>query len=442
MQRNVSIPQAESPLPLLKRRSFRMYSYARFFSRVAQNAVNFTLVLLIVEETGLAAMSSLLVLALVIPSTAAGIVAGAAADRFPKRLLSSLGDAARGGICVLFAGSTDNVALFYVVAIVLSSATQFATAAQGAMGPLIVDRSELTQANAINQAVGGAAQIVGLGILTPVVLRLFGSPELLFWIAAGLFFLASIQALLIGHVRRPDAVEVGDLGEGGFWTVGWRAMRRDAAVWQAAVELTLISTAIIILGGLLPTYIEDVLDLPVDVGALILSPAAGGVALGLRVASFLSRRLPHAVLSTTGFMLFVTMLFAIAFVDPLAEFLAGYGVLSWLDDVNISRFDGGGVVAMGLAFPLGFAYATVAVAANTVINDRIALHLQGRVQAAQGAMSALAASLPVLLAGFLADILTVVPVMAGVAVLIGVAAGWNLRTAHRRGAEERRVAAF
>jgi hypothetical protein len=219
-------------------------------------------------------------------------------------------------------------------------------------------------------------------------------------------------------------------------------MRRDAAVWQAAVELTLISTAIIILGGLLPTYIEDVLDLPVDVGALILSPAAGGVALGLRVASFLSRRLPHAVLSTAGFMLFVTMLFAIAFVDPLARFLAGYGVLSWLDDVSISRFDGGGVVAMGLAFPLGFAYATVAVAANTVINDRIPLHLQGRVQAAQGAMSALAASLPVLLAGFLADILTVVPVMAGVAVLIGVAAGWNLRTAHRRGAEERRVAAF
>jgi MFS family permease len=439
VQRSASIPQVESPIPLLRRRSFRTYQYARFCSRVAQNAINFTLVLLIVEETGLAAMSSLLVLALVIPSTVAGIVAGAAADRFPKRILSFLGDAARGGICLLFAGSTENVALFYVVAVALATATQFTVAAQGAMGPLIVEKHELTQANAINQAVGGAAQIAGLGILTPVVLRLFDSPPLLFWIAAGLFFLAAIQALFIGRVRRPESTEVGDLAAGGFWTVGLRAMRREPAVLQAAIELTLISTALIILGGLIPTYIQDVLDRPVDVGVLILSPAAAGVALGLRVASVLSKRLPHAVLSTTGFLVFVVTLFAFAFVDPLARFLAGYGAMAWIDEVQISRFDGGGVVAMMLAFPLGFSYATVTVAANTVINARIPLHLQGRVQAAQGAMAAVTASLPVLLAGFLADILSVVPVMAGVAVLIGAAAVWNLRASHREATRAARV---
>jgi hypothetical protein len=155
------------------------------------------------------------------------------------------------------------------------------------------------------------------------------------------------------------------------------------------------------------------------------------VALGLRIASFLSKRLPHAVLSTTGFMVFVVTLFAFAFVDPLARFLAGYGAFAWIDDVQISRFDGGGVVAMILAFPLGFSYATVVVAANTVINARIPLHLQGRVQAAQGAMAAVTASLPVLVAGFLADILTVVPVMAGVALLLGGAAVWNLRASRR-----------
>jgi MFS family permease len=416
-----------------------MYSFARFFSRVAQNAVNFALVLLIVEETGLAAMSSLLVVALVIPSTVAGIVAGAAADRFPKRLLSFLGDAARGGICLLFAGSQDNVAIFYVVAILLSSATQFATNAQGAMGPLIVPKEDLTQANAINHAVGGIAQLAGLGVLTPVVLRLFDSPTALFYIAAALFFLSAVLILPVGRVRRPESTEVGDLADGGFWTVGWRAMRRDPAVWRSAVELTLISMAIIILSGLIPTYIEDVLDLPVDIGALILSPAAAGVALGLRVAGFLSRRLPHAVLSTTGFIVFVVVLFGIAFVEPGARFLAGYGVFSWLDDVSIGSFDGAGVLAMVLVFPAGFAYATVVVSANTVINDRVALQLQGRVQAAQGAMSALAASLPVLLAGFLADVISVVPVMAGVAAALAIAAGWNLRARHGDTAPEART---
>ena len=52
-----------------------MLSYTRFFSRIAQNAINFALILLIVDETGKAFISSLLVLALVVPSTVFGIIA-------------------------------------------------------------------------------------------------------------------------------------------------------------------------------------------------------------------------------------------------------------------------------------------------------------------------------------------------------------------------------
>jgi MFS family permease len=415
-----------------------MYCYVRFFSRVAQNAVNFALVLLIVEETGLASMSSLLVLALVIPATVAGLVAGVAADHLPKRVLSATGDAARGLICVYFARADLDVPTYFLVAIVLSTATQFATSAQGAMGPLIVEREDLTRANAINQAVGGAAQIVGLGIMAPVALRVFDSPTALFWVAAGLFFLAAIQALLIGRLRRIDREEVGDLAPGGFWTVGWVAMRRDRAVWQAAIELTLISTAVIIFAGLIPTYITDILGLPVDIGAIILSPAAAGVAIGLRVANYLSSKIPHAALSTLGFVIFVVVSLGVAFVEPLASFLAGYGALSWLDDVSIGNFDGAGVLAMLFALPLGFGFATVTVAANTVINERISLRLQGRVQATQSAMSAVAASLPVVAAGFLADWIGVVPVIAMVAIGIGLAAILNQRRS-RAGME--RVAA-
>jgi MFS family permease len=434
VQSDASTPQAKSQPGLLARRSFRTYSYARFFSRAAQNAVNFALVLLIVEETDLAAMSSLLVVALVIPSTVAGVIAGAAADRFPKRLLSSLGDLARGAICILFAGTSGNIAWFYVVAVLLSSATQFTTAAQGAMGPLIVERHELTQANAINTAVGGVAQLVGLGLLTPVALRLFDSPTLLFWVAAAMFFIPAVQIWFVGRVRSVEEVEVGDPTEGSFWTTGWRAIQRDPAVRQAVIELTLISTAITILGGLIPTYIQDVLDMPVDLGALILSPAAVGIALGLRVASFLARRLPHAVLSTTGFVVFVVMLFGLAFVDPASRFLSGYGAFEWLDSVDVGGFDGGGVLAMTFSLPMGFAFATVTVAANTVMNDRVPLQLQGRVQAAQAAMAALVAAGPVLVAGLLADLLTVVPVIAGVSVALALTAFLNQRALNRKAA--------
>ncbi len=398
--------------PLLQQRAFRSLSFSRFTSRLAQNAINFGLVLLIVDETGKVFLSSLLVLALVVPSTAAGIVAGVAADALPKRLVLFLGNVVRAVVCVLFVRGSGDVASFYVVAISLATATQFATAAEGSLTPLIVPKSDLAHANAINQAVGGGAQLLGLGVLTPVVLRVFDSPEILFGIAAGLFLVAAAQAVLIGGVQGPERREVGGDTPGAWWSAGWRQMRSDPAVMHAALELTVISAALIVLAGLIPKYIEDVLGLPIDVGAVVLMPAAAGVVAGLRIAGALSRRLPHGFLSTVGFGLFVVLLAMLTFVSEEAEFLGGYGAFEWLNDVNIGSFDSSGVLAMAIMLPLGFAYAVVSVAAQTVLNDRVPLHLQGRVLATQGAMAAIASSAPVLGAGALGDLIGVTPVMA------------------------------
>ncbi|MGE3074369.1 MAG: MFS transporter [Dehalococcoidia bacterium] len=420
-------PSISSAIPLLQRRPFRMLSYTRFFSRVAQNATGFALVLLIVDETGKAIFSSLLVLALVVPSTVAGIVAGTAADILPKRLLVSLGDLARAAICIYFLRNGGGVASYYVVAILIATATQFATSAEGAILPAIVERTELAKAHAISQAVGGAAQLIGLGILTPVVLRVFDSSRSLFGICAVLFLLAGLQVWWIGRTKTPLQREVGGEMTGRWWLTGWRAMRADARVLNSCIELTLISAVIIILGGIIPTYISDVLDLPVDIGALILTPAAIGVVLGLKFAGFLAHRIPHALLSTVGFFWFVVVLALLAFVNKEADFLGGFGAFSWLNSVSIGSFDGGGVIAMVLMLPLGFSYATVTVASNTVIDDRVPLHLRGRVGATQSAMSAIASSVPVLVAGGLTDLIGVAPVIAMVAAVTGAFAIVNLR---------------
>ncbi len=427
--------------PLMQQRPFRMLSFERFFSKVAQNALNFALVLLITEETGSAFFSSLLVLALVVPSTVAGIVAGTAADVLPKRMLASLGNLARAGVCAWFLFNSGGAATYYVIAILLATANQFTSSAEGAIMPAVVDRTELASANAISQAVGGAAQVVGLGILTPVVLRLFDSRETLFIICAGLFAVAAVQAILIGSTKSSTRREVGGSGpQGSFWTTGWVAMRSDPLVMHAAIEVTLISAALIILSGLIPTYIEETLDLPVDLGALILTPAVVGVVLGLRVAGLLARRVPHSVLSSTGFATFVVFLLLVAFVNEQADFLGGFGAFSWLNRVDIGNFDGGGLIAMVVMFPLGFAYSLVNVAGQTVMDDRVPLHLRGRVGATQAALSAVASSVPVLIAGGLVDVAGITPVVAMVAVLIGAAALANFRRSNVRTAAQEAAA--
>jgi Na+/melibiose symporter-like transporter len=425
-----STNQAAEPAPdgLLQQRPFRMLCYTKFFSRMSQNAVNFALVLLIVDETGQALMSSLLVLALVVPSTIAGLAAGVAADAWPKRLLVFLGNLLRASILVFFAwGSQDTAALFLVAAL-LATIAPFPNSADGAIQPLIVERPALARSNAITQAVGSAAQLLGLGVLAPVILRVLDTNDGLFYVAAALYIAAAVSALLIGRVRGAREEEVGGEIGAPWYASGWRAIRADPVVLHAAIELTLISATLIVLGGLIPTYIEDTLGLPVDVGAVVLVPGALGVVFGLRVAGFLAHRVPHGLLSTTGFATFVVLLALMAFVNPLAEFLSGYGLFAWLDDVSIGNFDGGGVLAIILIIPAGFSYAIVQVAAQTVLNDRVPLQLQGRVNATQAAMAGVVSCIPVVVAGALADLVGVNAVMATVAFAAGGAAVLNLRS--------------
>jgi hypothetical protein len=125
------------------------------------------------------------------------------------------------------------------------------------------------------------------------------------------------------------------------------------------------------------------------------------------------------------------LLALVAFVNQEADFLAGFGAFAWLDSVSIGRFDGGGVLAATLMLPTGFAFALVSVEAQTVLNVLVPLYLQGRVQASQSARAGLASSIPVLIAGVLADVTGVVPVLALLSAATGVAAVANIRSGRR-----------
>ena len=422
-------PPIEEALPLLKRRPFRLLTYSRFTSRLAQNAANFALVLLVVEETGKAFTSSLLVLVLVLPATLGGIVAGAIADALPKRPVIFAGNLFRAAVCTQFAMSDPGVASYFIVGALLSLGTQFATAPEGPLTLTVVERNEITRANAINHAAGGAAQLLGFGVVTPIALRVFDQPSALFAVCAGLYILAAFQVVFVRPQKRfaAAAVSIREPRVGPWWKAGWSEMRRDPGVMRAAVELTLISTALIVLAGLLPAFIKDELGLPVDIGAIVFVPAAVGVVLGLRIAGFLAHRVPHAAISTVGIASFAILLGVLALTNQVASFLVGYGAFGWLDTAGIGSLQRGGILAAIIALPLGFSYAVVVVAAQTLIAERVPLQLQGRVLATQGAIAAFAASVPVMAAGVVADVAGVSIVMFVLAAGIGLVGFSNLR---------------
>jgi MFS family permease len=416
--------------PLFKHPGFAHYCVARGLAQTAQNALSMAMVVLVVQETGRAINSSLLVLAMVLPATFFGLISGVTADRFSKRWLIFLSCVARALIMAWLIWSGHEVAALYVTAIAIASVVQFASNAEAALIPVLVPREDLTRANAINNAVSGGAQLVGFAVLAPVLLRLFPSP-VLFGVCLALFAVSAAFALRIRPARPWRTValpEAGALDTGTRWYMqGWRAMRDDPLVWRAAVELTLISTAMLVVATVIPKYIEEVLRLPVDIGILVLTPAALGIAVGLRFSHWMAGKVGPATMSAGGFLLFVAMLVALTFVREETKLLAGFGALAWLDDVDIRGFDGAGLVAMVLVAPMGFGFAMVNVAARVLINQRVPLGMQGRVIATQGAVAGLAGTLPVLAGGALADLVNVRAVLAVLAAAVVAAAVYNSR---------------
>lgn len=416
--------------PLFKHPGFAQYCVARGLSQTAQNALSMALVVLVVQETGRAVNSSLLVLAMVLPATVFGLVSGVTADRFSKRWLIFLSYAARAGVMAWLVWEGHEVGALYLTALTMAAVTQFASNAEAALIPVLVPREDLTRANAINNAVSGAAQLVGFAVLAPVMLRLFPS-SVLFGLCMALFAVAAVFALRIRAARPWRTVplpEAETLDVGTRWYMqGWRAMREDPLVWRGAVELTLISTAMLVVATVIPKYIEEVLRLPVDIGILVLTPAALGIAIGLRFSHWMAGKVGPATMSGGGFLLFVAMLVALTFVREETRLLAGYGALSWLGDVDIRGFDGTGLVAMVLVAPMGFGFAMVNVAARVLINQRVPIGMQGRVIATQGAVAGLAGTLPVLVGGALADLVNVRAVLAILAAAVVAAAVYSSR---------------
>ncbi|MFQ5351225.1 MAG: hypothetical protein ACE5EG_12350, partial [Thermoanaerobaculia bacterium] len=99
---------------LLANDRFRRLVESRAVGQIAQNAMLYTLLILVVNETGSSIHSTLLVAAWIIPSIVLGIPAGGLADILPRRPLLVLGTLLVGlGVQAFSIGLVGELILFF-----------------------------------------------------------------------------------------------------------------------------------------------------------------------------------------------------------------------------------------------------------------------------------------------------------------------------------------
>ena len=374
---------------------------ANLLGSTANSMAFITIPWLILELTGSATSTGLIVGISFLPVIIMAPLAGVLIDRWGRRQVSILSDilsATSVALIPIFALTVGLTPALILLAAVLGAV--FDPAGYTARKTLIQPVSQMTgirlqRTNALHEAlfsfgfsIGPALAAVGISVL--------GSVNT-FWVISVMSLLAALSIRLLGHI--PSANGVDDPPPGKWWSdaiAGFSAIRKDRAIliltiFFVVVELVYLPSEVVIL----PAYFLD-LDNPLGMGLVISAMATGGI-VGAYLFDPLSKRLTNHQILIVAMIASTTALFGLAFFPPVpvmlvAGFLAGMG---W-----------------GPMGPL----------INTLVQTRFPEYVQGRVFGAQMALFSAGPPLGMVFAGALVDQFGVVIVYPALVALLFVLA--------------------
>jgi hypothetical protein len=286
-----------------------------------------------------------------------------------------------------------------------------------------------------SMAVTGS-QLAGMIFLAPIILPAFGDdgPLVLFSLATVMFGIAALWAYLMPPIHSNDGApdrqwptlpELRDAA--GDYANTLRVLWRDPVASLALIHYATGSAMVLLFAVLVPRYMQAILQVSPDKAVTIFAPVGIGAILGLRALPLIVARLGTnrtVILGLCGLSLCVI---ALGFVEPIAQ------LLERTEHVNpfSEQQRAGGLsilvlLTMAFAGPLGFTYALVNAPAQTVLHERAPAEMRGRVFAAQVVLANAVGILPLIVAGSVADIFGVSPVLFAIALTVAAIAGISI----------------
>ena len=400
---------------LLRNRHFGRLLAAQFSAVTVIYGLSLAGAVLVEEQTRSSAQTGLVILSAILPAFLGSLISGAVVDRWGRRrvlLASHLGRALVAlafwlGVQALPLGPA--LAVIYAANITSALLSQFATPAELALLPDLVEAQRLVPANAVFQLSWLVAEGLGIIMLSPLLIKAFGVPSVGLVGAALCLLAAALVAALPSGLGKAKVRDPGGSTWAGLATdlkAGWLTISRDRLLRLVAIQATVAATLLLVLLSLLPGLLSRHLGLAVEDAPLLILPGGLGFALGAVLLSRQAARLSRPLWIALG-------LLGVGLSTLLLSLVAGEAARLWL--------------ILPIILGLGLALALTIISARVVLQERPPPDKRARVIAAQLALANAAAVIPLLLGGSLADSLGIRPVMAilGLLALVAGLAGWR-----------------
>ena len=420
--RGRTVPEAAAEPSLFLDQGFRLLWTVRLLTQIAQGALLYSLLILVVDLSNRSVYNSLFVMCASIPSLFFGLPAGVVVDTIPHKFLLIMLNTFRFLFMLFMVAAEPSLPGVFAATLGIWVIHQFYSPAEASTLAQIVPVRRYTEAQALFNLALTLSQAIGLVILAPILLKI-GGARLVFALCGTLYVMAVAMTILLPKakelarpIRRVRQSLRNSLGD------GMRFALKDRLTFEAIIDDVLVSVGMSALVVIMPFYLERVLDTSKENTVFVFAPAALGLVLGLRVAPRLGRSIGERYSATAALFLFATCVAALGFIEPIYAFLNGtlrLPLQQFADVLSISPLV---AMAMIISIPAGLASAVVNVAARSILLARTPANVRGQVIATQGLVGNVIALVPTLVAGLAMDIFGVKPIAIAIAIGIVLAA--------------------
>lgn len=427
---NSGIEQAS----VLRNPNFNRLWAAQVLSQIAQNLLNFALIIRVfqlAQGTRLANLSvALLILSFGIPSIFFAAAAGVYVDHWNKKLVLVVANFLRAFLVLGYLVFEHNLALVLLLSFLISSTTQFFSPAEAATIPALVNKRQLLRANSLFVFTMYASFILGYSGSAPVI-AMFGASGP-YVVTAVMFLVAGILVSFLPNLHLEESVGVPFMRvvryTGRSIRQNWQLIRGNHNLSFPIAQLTLTQASLGVLLALAPALAVAVLHLPLQsTSHYLIIPAGAGMVLGVVSIGRLAKHFSKIRIIAFGLIIASAALILLGFADRL-------GRLTHAHSHHLANLNQVGLWVAALVLILGFMNAVVSAAAQTLLQENTTEATRGKVFGALGMMVNIAATLPIFFAGILADLTSVnivIVTLGGLLLVFALGQYWWLHRSNK-----------
>jgi MFS family permease len=417
---------ASGALEVLRNRPFLALWLAQASTQIGGNMVLYGLTVQVYSLTNSTSAVSLLILSFLVPAVLLSAVAGVYVDRLDRRLILIVTNLLRAALFGLLFFIGNSLLVILVLNVAVSTVTTFFAPAEAAMIPVLVPRRQLLAANGIFTVTLNAAFAVGFALLGPLVVNLT-SPQALLLVVAAFYLVAMVLVITLPAAPpkaddHPHGLSVHDAGAAAASTFGQLRegigfIRDNRSVTWSLIYLGITASLIGVVGVVGPAFATEALGLAAKDFVVIVLPLGIGVVTGILFLNSYGKLLPRRRLIEAGLILLGIFLAILSAAGPVSRFLEHVTSAS---PVDVSSLVSLLAVVIVLAFLAGIAYASVAIPAQTQLQEDLPQEVRGRVFGVLNMLISTASFLPIIIFGVIADWVstTAVVFVVGLAITI------------------------